>query len=128
MRRSPILRRKHTMIKPVLRLDKVEDDLVDLNEGSAHRVLGDLVIYLSSFLMVALLNSLVLMVAKMRKQNWSLILLIVTNDESSNSNMIAMICVARVTESDQNMGPSQQNVAIVMDLARYVSEFERYLV
>ena len=128
MRRSPILRRKHTMIKPVLRLDKVEDDLVDLNEDLVHRVLGDLVIYLSSFLMVALLNSLVLMVAKMRKQNWSLILLIAINDENSNSSMIAMICVARVTESDQNMGPSQQNVAIVMDLDRYVNGFERYLV
>ena len=107
MRRSQILRRKHTMIKPVLRLDKVEDDLVDLNEGSAHRVLGDLVIYLSSFLMVALLNSLVLMVVKMRKQNWSLILLIVTNDESSNSNMSDMICVVRVMDLVQNQGQSR---------------------
>ena len=94
--------RKHTMIKPVLRLDKVEDDLVDLNEDLVHRVLGDLVIYLSSFLMAAPLNSLVLMVVKMRKQNWSLILLIVTNDENSNSNMSDMICVVRVTDLVQN--------------------------
>ena len=70
MRRSLILRRKSTMIKLVLRLDKVEDDLVDLNEGLAHKDLEDLVIYLSSFLMVALLNSLVLMVERMKRLSW----------------------------------------------------------
>ena len=102
MRRSLILRRKPTMIKLVLRLDKVEDDLVDLNEDSVHRVLGDLVIYLSSFLMAAPLNSLVLMVVKMRKQNWLLILLIAINDENSNSSMSDMICVVRVMDLVQN--------------------------
>ena len=70
MRPFLILKRKHTMIKPVLRLDKVEDDLVDLNEDLVHRVLGDLVIYLSSFLMVAQLNSLVLMVERMKRLSW----------------------------------------------------------
>ena len=103
MRRSLILRRKPTMTKSVRHLDKVVDDLVDLNEDSVHRVLGDLVIYLSSFLMAAPLNSLVLMVVKMRNQNWSLILLIAINDENSNSSMIAMTCVARVKVLVQNM-------------------------
>ena len=107
MKLSLILRRKYIMIRLVLRLDKVEDDLVDLSEGLARRVLGDLVIYLSNFLMVVLHNHLDLMVAKMRRQNSSLILLIVTNDESLNLNMSDMICVVRVTESDQNMVPSQ---------------------
>jgi hypothetical protein len=70
MRHSLILRRKPTMTKWVRLLDKVEDDLVDLNEDLVHRVLGDLVIYLSSFLMVAQLNSLVLMVERMKRLSW----------------------------------------------------------
>ena len=107
MRLSLILRRKRTMTKLVRLLDKVEDDLVDLNEDSAHKVLGDLVIYLSNFSMVVLRNHLDLMVERMKKQNWSLILLIVTNDESSNSNMSDMICVVRVMDLVQNQGQSR---------------------
>ena len=107
MKLSLILRRKYIMIRLVLRLDKVEDDLVDLSEGLARRVLGDLVIYLSNFLMVVLHNHLDLMVAKMRRQNSSLILLIVTNDESSNSNMSDMICVVRVMDLVQNQGQNR---------------------
>ena len=107
MRRSLILRRKPTMTKSVRHLDKVVDDLVDLSEDSARRVLGDLVTYLSNFLMVVLRNHLALMVERMKRQNWLLILLIVTNDESSNSNMSDMICVAHVMDLVQNQGQSR---------------------
>lgn len=96
MKLSQTLRRRLITINLAPHLVKGVDDLEGLNEDSVHRDLGDLVIYLSNFLMVVRHNHRALTVEKMRKQNSSSTLQIVINDESLSSSMIATTYVAHV--------------------------------
>lgn len=83
-----------------------EAALDDLKEDLAHKVLADLVIYLSNFLQVAVpVNN--HMVVKMKKLNSFSILLIVTKGENLSSNMSDMISAELVMDLGQSHDPSR---------------------